>query len=391
MTVPRISGGRAGLAAALVPGWACGVAVAAVLAAVLPGPARAMVGEGADEGVEPVISQGYTVVPADRLAAAVAADRAYVTGMRAHHAGALTMSEAYLADPAAGSPALRGLARAIMHNQRFEIALMDAVAGNLERAPTVLSLGGLRLTVQPSAFEGLALPMGYMRYPVPGPLTPAAAPGRAVTERDVQFAKAMTIHHQGALEMAAAYQADPNGRNSFLGQLNVDIVTDQTQEIAFMRRVVAAYPGDAAAVPVPAGMIHGMEGMSHGGHGGPRPLAGMRGMAGRLRLRWRRRCRRGMPGMGRPHRAERRDRRCPARRRGRAGGRRPLAGMRGMVARMARGRITGIEPGPAGGVSGRGPAGGVAGTGPGGLPLRRRAAYSPIHGRRDRCPACRAI
>ena len=48
--------------------------------------------------------------------------------------------------------------------------------------------------------------------------------------------------------------------------MNVDITTDQTQEIALMRRVIAAYPGDAAAVRVDPSMVHGMEGMRHGGH-----------------------------------------------------------------------------------------------------------------------------
>ena len=37
--------------------------------------------------------------------AALAADRAYIAGMRPHHAGALTMSRDYLQDPAASSPA----------------------------------------------------------------------------------------------------------------------------------------------------------------------------------------------------------------------------------------------------------------------------------------------
>jgi len=240
----------------------CLTALAFIAAAT---PVRAMVGEGADEGVQPVISTFYTVVPASALAAALKADRDYVKGMRAHHAGALTMSEEYLADPRAESPALRALAVAIIHNQRFEIALLDGVTRNLDQGSRMV--GGI--AVQPSASEGLAVEYRFARYPIPGVLVPFARPGGTVTERDVQFAKAMTIHHQGALDMAGAYQADPNARNTFLGLLNVDIVTDQTQEIALMRRVVAAFPGNAEAVAVPASMIHGMEGMAHGGHGAP--------------------------------------------------------------------------------------------------------------------------
>jgi hypothetical protein len=55
----------------------------------------------------------------------------------------------------------------------------------------------------------------------------------------------------------------------FLGLMNVDIVTDQTQEIALMQRVVAAYPGDASALVPDPSMVHGMEGMNHGGHAMP--------------------------------------------------------------------------------------------------------------------------
>ncbi|MBP0493649.1 DUF305 domain-containing protein [Pararoseomonas indoligenes] len=251
--------GRAGVA-----GWRAAGMLGLLLAGPVSNAALAMVGEGADEGVEPVLSTDYAVMPAGALAARLKADRDYVAGMRAHHAGALTMSEEYLADPAARSPALRVLARSIMHNQRYEIALMDEVARRL--AEPAMVVGGL--AVQPSATEGLAMPLRYQRYPVPGFLEPFNPSGGAMTVRDVQFAKAMTIHHQGALDMARAYQADPAGRNTFLGLLNVDIITDQTQEIALMNRAVAAYPGDAAAVVVPASMVHGMDGMAHGGHGG---------------------------------------------------------------------------------------------------------------------------
>ncbi|SHJ36556.1 Uncharacterized conserved protein, DUF305 family [Roseomonas rosea] len=246
------------------------VAASALLAA---RPALAVLGEGDGEGAAPVVTRSYTVVSPERLAAVRKADRDYVTGMRAHHAGALTMSQEYLKDPQASSPILKELAHAIMQNQRYEIAVLDEVARQLDQAPRMVDLGFLRFAVQPAASEGLAQQYRYARYPVPSLLTPVFRADAPVTMRDVQFAKAMTIHHQGALDMARAYQADPNARNSFLGLMNVDIVTDQSQEIALMRRVVAAYAGDAEAVPVPASMIHGMDGMSHGGHGGASPPA----------------------------------------------------------------------------------------------------------------------
>ncbi|WP_458098335.1 DUF305 domain-containing protein [Roseomonas sp. WA12] len=225
-------------------------------------PVLAMVGEGADEGIKPVTSPSYTLVPEGRLAAARKADLDYVTGMRPHHAGALTMSEEYLADPEARSPILRMLAQAIIHNQRFEIALLDEVARKLAQPAQILDLGFGAMAVQPAGTEGMALPLRFTRFPVPGPLV-ARGP---MAVRDVQFAKGMITHHQAALTMALDYQAGPDARNSFLRLFNVDIITDQTQEIGLMRRILETYPGDTDAVTVPASMIHGMEGMSHGSH-----------------------------------------------------------------------------------------------------------------------------
>jgi uncharacterized protein (DUF305 family) len=244
------------------------LAAGAALAVAAAFPARAAIEDGYEPGNAPVPTTWYE--PASP--AALKADRDYVAGMRPHHAGALTMAREYLADPRASSPALKALAVAIIRNQSFEIGLLDEVSRNLDRPPVVLDLGFARLALQPSATEGMAQMRRFIRSPIPGPADALAAPGAPVTARDVQFAKGMTVHHQAALDMARAYHADPDARNGFLGLMNVDIVTDQSQEIALMRRVVAAYPGDADAVVVDPSMIHGMEGMAHGvqgvGHGG---------------------------------------------------------------------------------------------------------------------------
>jgi uncharacterized protein (DUF305 family) len=196
--------------------------------------------------------------------AARAADLRYIGGMRRHHEGALSMSEAYLRELEARSPALRRLAEAIIANQRYEIALLDEVSRRIEAAPRVLALGPLRLPLQPIATEGLGPSWRYFRAPIPGPADLAAGP--PPTETDVRFAKAMSIHHRAALRMVRDYGADPAARNGFLGWLNVGIATDQSQEIALMRAVVRRFPGDPDAVAVDSSMIHGMEG--HGGaHG----------------------------------------------------------------------------------------------------------------------------
>jgi len=245
------------------------MAAAAGLVLAARSPASAAVEEGYDPSAAPIPTTWYG--PADP--AAIRADRDYIAGMRPHHAGAVTMAQEYLADPEARSPVLRRLAEAIVRNQSFEIGLLDEVARNLDRPPVVLNLGVARLAVQPMATEGLGQMQRFIRSPIPSPLAALSAPG-PVTVRDVQFAKGMTVHHQAALEMARAYHAAPNARNRFLGLMNVDIITDQSQEIALMRSVTAAYPGDASAVRVDPSMVHGMDGMRHGGdHAGHPDMA----------------------------------------------------------------------------------------------------------------------
>lgn len=76
------------------------------------------------------------------------------------------------------------------------------------------------------------------------------------------------MHHRAALEMSRRYQAAPDARNGYLGILTVNIVAEQDQEIALMREIARAYPGDPGVVEVPAGMMHGMEMASAGGQAG---------------------------------------------------------------------------------------------------------------------------
>jgi uncharacterized protein (DUF305 family) len=232
----------------------------ALLAAAAAAPAaRAAIEDSYSPGEPPVSTTWFGPVSAE----ARRTDLEYVAGMRPHHAGALSMSREYLADPGRSSPLLQALARAIIANQTFEIGVLDEVARNLDRPPVRLPLGA---ALQPQATEGLAGAQRFFKEPIPGPLAHAVGP---VSERDVQFAKAMIAHHEAAVEMARGYLAARDARNGYLGLMNVDIVTDQAQEIALMRRAIAAFPGAPDAVRVDPSMIHGMEGMRHGGgHGG---------------------------------------------------------------------------------------------------------------------------
>jgi uncharacterized protein (DUF305 family) len=239
------------------------IILGAALAVALVLPATAAIEEPYRPGEAPIASTWYGLAdPAEQRR-----DAAYIAGMRPHHAGALTMSEAYLAEPGRSSPLLQALARAIIANQHFEIGVLDAVARDLAAPALRLPFG---VTLRPMATEGLGAVERFQRTPVPSVASNAIGP---VSADDVRFAKAMIIHHEGALTMARDYHADPAARNGFLGLMNVDIIADQSQEIALMQRVIAAYRGDASRIVVTPGMVHGMEGMDHVGHAHPAPQA----------------------------------------------------------------------------------------------------------------------
>ncbi len=184
-------------------------------------------------------------------APARAADMDFIKGMRPHHAGALTMSREYLDSQDASNKTLTALARGIIRNQTFEIGVLDSLEHFNKQ-------GGKQI-----AAEGQAQVQRFQRAPMPA----VWGSIENVSARDVQFAKAMIIHHQGALDMANDYLKNANAKNGYLKKFCLDILVDQQQEIDLMNRVIAAYKGDADAVKITPDMVHGMEGMSHGGHG----------------------------------------------------------------------------------------------------------------------------
>lgn len=189
--------------------------------------------------------------------ASIAADRDFIAGMRRHHQGAVTMAQAYLAD--GRHPLLIRLAKAIITNQVFEIALLDDVERHIMVPPRRIG----PLVFRQAGWDGLEHTARFIKAPPPGFLdlwldrTPANA-------ADVKFAKAMTIHHQAAVDMAHAYNANADADNRILKALNRDIVIDQTYEIRLLRRLIARYPGNVEEVAVDPSMVHGMPG--HGGH-----------------------------------------------------------------------------------------------------------------------------
>jgi len=188
------------------------------------------------------------------------ADLDFIKGMHPHHAGALSMSKEYLADAKASDPSLMALARGIIHNQKFEIGMLQRVE----------ELVGKPITGESEwrqvAEKGLAQKQRFTRMPMP-----AGWRGGEVSRRDVEFAKAMVIHHEGALTMCKDYLSNPNATNKYLRLMCVDILADQKMEIGFMNKAITRYAGNPDDVKINPSMIHGMEGMDHGGHSAAKP------------------------------------------------------------------------------------------------------------------------
>lgn len=188
------------------------------------------------------------------------ADLDFIAGMRPHHAGALTMSQDYLSSPKASDSRLRQLARGIIHNQQFEVGMLDMVEGFMK--PQAPHHGTEWRQV---ANKGLAQKQRFVRAPIP-----ALWGGKPVSEEDVRFAKAMIVHHEGALIMCRDYMSDPAATNKYLRLMCVDILRDQKLDIAFMNSVIGDYAGNPENVKIDPSMVHGMEGMAHG-HGSHLP------------------------------------------------------------------------------------------------------------------------
>lgn len=193
----------------------------------------------------------------ERALAAAAVDREFAVAMRKHHEGAVTMSQDYLADPRRTHPILRQLAEAIIANQRFEIGVLNDVLGRIDQAPRQVGLFWLRET----GLTGTEHRLRLSKAPPPSGVDLSRERG-PLSELDVKFVKAMTLHHQAAVDMARAYNRNPVADNPVIRAMTRDIIIDQNYEIAFLQRLISRYPGDPNAIAVDPGMIHGMPGES---------------------------------------------------------------------------------------------------------------------------------
>ena len=222
-------------------------------AAFIPFSAQAAVEPDYTPDKPPVLKPWYGNVGAAQRKA----DLDFIAGMRPHHAGALTMSEEYLKSSGASDPRLKKLAKGIIHNQTFEIGMLDTVEGFMK--PEAPHHGSEWRQV---AAQGLAQKQRFIRAPLP-----VLWGGGPVSAEDVRFAKAMIVHHEGALTMCNDYLSDPAADNKYLRLLCVDILKDLKLDISFMKSVIADYPGNPDDIKIDPSMIHGMEGMAHGAHG----------------------------------------------------------------------------------------------------------------------------
>jgi uncharacterized protein (DUF305 family) len=150
-----------------------------------------------------------------------AADVTFLRRMIPHHAQALAMGD--LARTRAGTPRVRALAARIHDAQGPEIVGMSAwlqrqglqapSAEDVEEHATHMSMPGMLTRAQ----------MRRLRE----------ARGR---EFDVQFLRAMTRHHRGAVQMAQ--QVMRQGRNVVVGEMAADIAATQTAEIDRMQQLL---------------------------------------------------------------------------------------------------------------------------------------------------------
>lgn len=225
-----------------------------IAAAAFIGAAQATeyIADSSDEEHIPIVVRDVFLVGNGRDGArrAMETDLRFAQDMARHHQGAVDMARAYLDDPRGTNSVIRHLAQAIIHNQAFEIAVLDVVRQHVEAGPTPLArLGAYQIVTLGRGVDGLEHEWFFVEAPPPSVLDLWFSPDSQSSTFDVQFARPMIEHHSAAIDMAMRYNTDPNGRSSVLGPLNIGIVVDQRYEIGLLRRVIARYPGDPAAVP----------------------------------------------------------------------------------------------------------------------------------------------
>ena len=166
------------------------------------------------------------------------------------------VADDYLRAPERSSERLQALAKGIKHNQDFEILALDVV----EYTVKDIDFGESGAGWHRIATRDLAQHQRFIRKAMPA-ISPLFGHDDQVSTADVRFAKAMIVHHEGALMMARDYLDNPDTDNGYLERMNLDILRDQAQEIALMWDIVGDYKGDHCDITITPDMIDGMDDM----------------------------------------------------------------------------------------------------------------------------------
>lgn len=166
------------------------------------------------------------------------ADVRFMTGMIAHHAQALVMSD--LASSHAAGGRILVLTSRIINAQRDEITTMQNWLGGRDQQVPVVHIDGLNLMIGgPGGHDGL----------MPGMLTREQLEeldGARGEDFDRLFLTYMIMHHQGAITMVdELFETDGAGQGEQAFKLASDIYADQSTEIARMQLMLTNMtPGD---------------------------------------------------------------------------------------------------------------------------------------------------
>lgn len=203
----------------------------------ITGLATALALTACGQSTAPTAQSGSVPSPSGPASATVAAahngaDTTFAQDMIVHHQQAIAMAD--LAPTRAGNAQVKDLAATIKAAQTPEITTMTgwlSAWGEPATAPTMSSssdmggMGGMGGMPGMGSMPGV---MSSQEMTALGNLTGAAF--------DRQFLTMMVTHHQGAVDMARAEQAQ--GTNPDAKALAGKIITDQTAQIARMQQLL---------------------------------------------------------------------------------------------------------------------------------------------------------
>jgi uncharacterized protein (DUF305 family) len=168
------------------------------------------------------------------------ADVRFMTRMIHHHAQAIEMAE--LVPERTSNPQIRTLAGRIINAQNDEIAIMRRW---LQDRDQPVPPSPAEMAAHAAMGHGTAHPMD-----MPGMATPAqlqALRDARGTAFDRLFLTLMIDHHQGAVTMVhELFATDGAGQDEEVFKFASDAQVDQGTEVARMKAMLAALPGDPA-------------------------------------------------------------------------------------------------------------------------------------------------